>query len=103
MVSGGPALEHPPVPVRQFLESPEYMGAKGIIYPAILEALEELNSGEYEEAVLTGAIGAGKSTIALYTQAYQLYVLSCYRDPHALFGLDPSSEILIVFLTCPPI
>jgi len=97
LISGGAALHTPPASVREFLESPHYMGAKTFLYPAVVAALEELNGGAYEEAVLSGAIGAGKSTIALYTQAYQLYVLSCYRDPHALFHLDPSSEILIVF------
>jgi hypothetical protein len=52
---------------------------------------------KYVEAVLTGAIGTGKSTIALFTTAYQLYVLSCLKDPHGLFNLDPSSEIVFAF------
>ena len=47
--------------------------------------------------MLTGAIGVAKTTIAIYTQAYQVYVLSCLANPHVLFDLDPSSEILIVF------
>jgi len=85
------------VGVREFLESPHYMNAKGVLYPAVLEALIELNEGEYDEAVVTGGIGSGKSTLAVYTQAYQLYLLSCYRNPQAVFGLDPSSEIVIVF------
>jgi hypothetical protein len=56
-----------------------------------------LPAGKYVEAVLTGAIGTGKSTIALFTTAYQLYVLSCLKDPHGLFNLDPSSEIVFAF------
>jgi len=99
LLGGGFALEHQPVGVRQFLESRHFMGVGEVLYPSVLEALEELNSGRYAEAVLTGGIGVAKSTIALYTQAYQLYLLSCYRNPHELFGLDPSSEILIVFQT----
>ncbi len=51
----------------------------------------------FSEAVLTGRIGTGKTTIALYSTAYQLYVLSCFRDPHVLFELDPASEIVFVF------
>jgi len=35
-----------------------------------MNELRELNSGKYVEAVLTGAIGTGKSTIALFTTAY---------------------------------
>lgn len=40
---------------------------------------------------------SGKTTAALYSQAYQLYLLSCLRDPHGLYDLDSSSEIKIIF------
>ncbi|MCA0248215.1 MAG: hypothetical protein LCH93_16500 [Proteobacteria bacterium] len=83
-----------PVDVQTFVESPEFLDRRGVLYPAVMEALRELNSGQYVEAVLTGAIGTGKSTIALFTTAYQLYTLSCLKDPHRLFGLDPASEIV---------
>lgn len=86
-----------PVPVREFICSPEYLNKAPEIYPVVLDAAEELNSGCYVEAVLTGGIGSGKTTLALYTNAYQLYLLSCLRSPHKLFGLDPSSEILLIF------
>jgi len=85
------------VGIRQFIEWEGYLDAKGVIYPKIMKCLEELNNGFYSEAVLTGSIGAGKSTIALYTNVYQLYLLSCLKDPHKEFGLDPSSEIEFVF------
>lgn len=88
---------HEPVGVRQFIEDPYFMDAKGVMYPEVMRCLEEMNNGEYQEAVLTGAIGTGKSTIALYSTAYQLYLLSCYKNPHELFGLDPSSEIVFIF------
>lgn len=86
-----------PVDIQTFVESPEFLDRKGVLYPAVMEALRELNSGKYVEAVLTGAIGTGKSTVALFTTAYQLYMLSCLRDPHRLFGLDPASEIVFAF------
>jgi hypothetical protein len=37
------------------------------------------------------------TTCALYTTAYQLYLLSCYSSPHALYDLDPASEIVFIF------
>lgn len=40
---------------------------------------------------------SAKTTCALYTTAYQLYVLSCYDSPHGLYGLDPASEIVFIF------
>ena len=86
-----------PVDVQTFVESPYFLNRCGTLYPAAMEELRELNSGKYVEAVLTGAIGTGKSTIALFTTAYQLYVLSCLKDPHGLFNLDPSSEIVFAF------
>jgi hypothetical protein len=86
-----------PVDMRTFVESEGFLNSRGVLYPAVMEELRELNSGKYDEAVLTGAIGTGKSTIALFTTAYQLYVLSCLKDPHRLFSLDPASEIVFAF------
>ena len=40
---------------------------------------------------------SGKTTAALYTIVYQLYILSCYESPHALYDLDPASEIVFIF------
>ena len=86
-----------PVGIREFICSPHYLNKDKEIYPGVLEAAEELNNGTYVEAIMTGGIGSGKTTLALYTNAYQLYLLSCMRSPHKQFGLDPSSEILLVF------
>jgi hypothetical protein len=86
-----------PVDIRTFIEDEYYLNKKGNVFPVLLDELVELNSGCYEEAIFTGGIGAGKSTGALYTQLYQLYLLSCMKDPHASFGLDPSSEIVFAF------
>jgi len=61
-----------------------------------MDVLREINSGQYFEAVLTGAIGTGKTTIALLTMAYQLHVMSCLRDPQGFLNLDPAAEIVFV-------
>ena len=82
---------------KEFFLSPNYLGAEDVLYPVVLESLIELNSGKYEECLLLGAIGVAKSTIALYSMAYILYQLSCYKAPQKAFGLDPASEIIIVF------
>ncbi|MEY9790962.1 hypothetical protein [Sinorhizobium fredii] len=86
-----------PVDFRTFVESTQLLNKRGVLWPRVVECAMELNSGRYVEAVLTGAIGVAKTTLALYTQAYQLYVLSCLADPHRLFDMDPSSEILVIF------
>ncbi len=86
-----------PVDFRTFVESPYFLNKMGVLWPKVMEEGEEINSGKYAECVLTGGIGVAKSTLAIYTQAYQTYILSCMENPHEVFDLDPSSEILIVF------
>ena len=86
-----------PVPIKEFIESSFYLGKRGVIYPEVMKALEELNRGGYVEAVLAGGIGSAKTTIAHYTIAYNLYVLSCMRSPHKFFKLDSASEIMFIF------
>lgn len=86
-----------PVDMRTFVESAEMLNYEESIYPEVMKALIEANSGKYVEAVWTGGIGTGKTTSALLSQVYQTYLLCCLKTPQAEFGLDPSSEILIVF------
>jgi hypothetical protein len=87
-----------PVGVREFITSKQFMDKEKEVYPPVLDEIEKMNSGAYYEAVLTGGIGSGKTTAALYTNAYQLYLLSCLYNPHSMYGdLDPASEILFVF------
>lgn len=92
----------PVVGVREFINSPYYMNAvhedgTPTVFPVVMNEIEELNSGKYSEAILTGSIGSAKTTVALYTTAYQLYLLSCYASPHTFYGLDPASEIVFIF------
>lgn len=86
-----------PVDLETFVTDPFYLDKKGVLYPKVLPYLKEINSGKYIECVLTGGIGSAKTTISQYTTAYQVYILSCLRNPHYLFDLDPASEILFVF------
>ena len=91
-----------PVSIKEFVESSEYLGDDSV-YPANLEALEQLNNprgirigSAYTEAVIAGGIGVGKSTIAVLSLLYQIYVLSCLKSPQRLFDLSEKSEIVFV-------
>ena len=86
-----------PVPIMEFIESPDFLDQPGVVYPKVVPVLEELAEGDYEEVVLTGAIGAAKSSIAAWITAYELYKLSLYENPQVQFGMDPASEILFIF------
>ena len=97
-------LKRTPVSLREFVTSPKYLDMQKTIYPKVLDNLEELcNPGgdrlgvKYYEAVLTGGIGSGKTTLALIALAYQLYLLSCFHSPSEMLGQDYAAEILIVF------
>lgn len=94
---GEPMWITPPLDFRTFVDSVELMNKNGVLWPEVLREGAEINSGKYVEVVLTGGIGVAKSTLALYTQAYQTYILSRMANPHEVFDLDPSSEIMIVF------
>ncbi len=93
--------------VDRVVDPEEFLGAgylnavdqdgNSVVYPAVREAYVEICSGAYDECVLSGAIGVGKTQLAVYIQAYELYKLLCFRSPHAAFALDPSSEITIAF------
>ena len=102
------ALRCYPVSIEEFLTDPQYLGSTAL-YPAVLEELIELNNPRlpgrkyrvrlgtvYSEVILTGGIGTAKTTLAIYSLTYQLYVLSCFKSPQELFELDPASEIVFV-------
>mgnify|MGYP000946549132 CR=1 FL=1 len=92
----GYTYRHRPVGVRRFIEEPEFMGLKGQIYPKLLDDLEELFEGDYVEAVLTGAIGWGKSTFAEIAMARMIYEVSCFRNPQKAYGLMDGTIIAFI-------
>ncbi|WAS28527.1 terminase large subunit [Vibrio phage LV6] len=86
-----------PVDPLTFLLDEFYLGLEGQVYPEIQKEFVEINSGRYVEIVLTGAIGTAKTTLALWSTAYQLYIVSCLKNPQQTYGLDKASEILFIF------
>lgn len=86
-----------PVDPKTFLFDPFFLGLKDEVYPSLIDEFIEMNSGRYIEIVLTGGIGTAKTTLALWSTAYQLYLLSCLKRPQKVFKLDKSSEIAFVF------
>ena len=93
-----------PVDIEEFMFGHRYLGRpKDEIYPALMGELWQINENkgrlrnQLTEFVGTGGIGSGKTTMALYINAYQIYLLSCYKNPHQTFGMDSTSEILFIF------
>ena len=92
-----------PVSIDKFIEDPEYLGTTlnsgKAIYPKWRQHLRKIfeDPYKYSEVVLTGAIGIGKSTVAVVMAAYMLYMLMCLKDPHKFFGIS-ATQGNIVFL-----
>ena len=87
-----------PVPIDQFINDEYYLGLKGSVWPELHVAANEIISGNYVEALLTGAIGIGKTTLAQIINAYFLYCLSLEHFPQRKYGLMPSSTIVFAML-----
>jgi hypothetical protein len=86
-----------PVDLRTFVFDPYYLGATcDVTYPRLFEDLQELFDGDYQEAVLTGSIGWGKTFMASIGLCYILYQLSLMKNPQKSFGLSSTSTIDIV-------
>lgn len=84
-----------PVDIETFMFDPLYLGMeRNEIYPAVLEACHALDTGTYVEAVLKGALGTGKTTIANFMLARELYKVSCLRNPQRTFGIKTGTAIV---------
>lgn len=83
------------VPLDEFLYSPTYLGIEeNELYPGVLETLEALDTEQYVECVMKGAIGGGKTTAANLSMARQIYKISCMRNPQQTFGVQQHSSIV---------
>lgn len=86
-----------PVEVETFCRDEFYLGMGKELRDPLARELIEANNGNYVEAVWTGGIGSGKTTGAVLTCAYQLYLLSLLDHPHDVLGQDRASEIEMIF------
>lgn len=101
--------EEIPVDIYTFLHDPNYLG-KGLIneegkytvFPYWEKKLEEVFpdniTTRYNTFVLSGAIGLGKSFIAVLCILYQLYRMMCLKDPYIHYGLQPIDKITFAFM-----
>jgi hypothetical protein len=90
--------EREPVSVRRFIYDPEYLGQslKDHIWPALVDDLVEIFEGDYSEVVLGGGIGWGKTRLMEVGLAYEIYQLSCLKNPAQHFDLIPGSTLAMV-------
>jgi hypothetical protein len=84
-----------PVSVETFIMDPQYLGGRlrNRIYPVIVDGLVEIFEGDYLEICLSGAIGWGKTWEIAIGITYEIYLVSCLRDPAFSRGLIPGSTL----------
>ena len=88
-----------PVDIDTFLDDPQYIGGQLDIYPFWSDKLREIFSkgDDLQEIILTGAIGVGKTTIAVVGMSYILYRLMCLKNPAKYYGIGSNSKIVFAF------
>jgi hypothetical protein len=95
-----PAFDQKPASITEFL-GPEYLDIEAKVRPGLKKALTDIfgktvnpkRIGNFERAMLTGAIGIGKTTFASIALPYMAHWVLCLRDPQDFFGLLPGSRI----------
>lgn len=95
-----------PVDITTFLHDKQYLGnalydieGRYTLFPYWEEKLKDIFpdniTTKYNTIILTGAIGLGKSTVAVICLLYLLYRLLCLKDPYLYYGLQPIDKISI--------
>lgn len=101
--------EEVPVDITEFLHNPIYLGkaltneeGKFTIFPYWEKVLCQIFPTNidttYNTAVFTGAIGLGKSTIAVIAILYQLYRMMCLKNPYIHYGIQETDLITFAFM-----
>ena len=89
----------PPVSIIEFINSDEFLGLKGRIYPYIQKAAEEIERENILEAILLLGKGSGKTTFMQIYLAYGAYFVLSLKNPQEYYGLLPGSPIAILLVS----
>lgn len=104
-------LERVPVPIEEFIDGAEFLGATDFkLWHEVRKAAvslngrwwEELGEGAYNEADLCGATGTGKSSLAMVTTMYHVYLLSCMKNPQQWYGFPKATSIVFAIMGAKP-
>lgn len=90
------------VPIEEWINSSYYAGPDiHKVYPYWKERIIEIFNSKIpvNEIILSGAIGVGKSTVALYILARRIYELSCFTNIPARFNLMSSSLVSFLYFS----
>lgn len=106
-LKNNPEFEERPATISEFL-GPKYLNIDKGIRPGLRQVLVDIFgttppsyrlSLEYSEAMMTGAIGIGKTTFASIVLPYMCHWVLCMKDPQAFFTLLPGSRIAFMMMS----
>ena len=87
-------FKHTPVDIETFLTDPHFLYNEcKDSWKVPIDSVIEIMNGDFSEVILTGATGVSKNTRANWMQAYNLYYLSCLKNPANYCNLLESSTI----------
>ena len=98
-----------PVDIETFLHDTQYLGraltdedGRFTVYPYWEKVLKDIFPNgidtNFNTAIFTGAIGLGKSTIAVIAVLYQLYRMMCLKNPYTHYGIQEIDTITFAFM-----
>lgn len=91
------------VPVEEWVNDEYYVGKSGaFLYDFWKKEIIDIfgtHKGQYNEVIITGGIGVGKSTAALFMMLRRLYELSCYENVTTMFKLMPNTVLAFIYFS----
>lgn len=105
-LAANPDFNERPASVREFV-GPHYLNIEKGVRAEVLRVLvdifgEEPNNfklSKFRQAIATGGIGWGKSTVASIALCYMVHWLLCLKDPQDFFNLLPGSRIAAMMMS----
>ncbi len=103
------ALDRIPVTIEEFVSDPYYLGNGDLtLWPSMIRDLKIICPDVYvgekkpSEVVFTGSTGIGKTLRANIALCYDLYQLTCFKDPQKYFGLSKIKPIMVACSSARP-
>jgi len=101
-----PHFEQRPASILEFL-GPKYLNLGDTTRQAVKEVLVDIFGGDvnperialFQEAIFTGAIGIGKTTLGSVVIPYMAHWTLCLRDPQSFYGLMAGSRIAFMLMS----
>lgn len=105
-LKNNPAFTERPASIEEFL-GPNYLNIEKNVRPGLRKVLVDIFGKEsnayslarFKEAMMTGAIGIGKTTFASIVLPYMVHWVLCLKDPQDFFGLMPGSRIAFMMMS----